>query len=97
MLPLKGKLTKEATATEGFQFTGEIQIMVVGGSGKLEIQRSLKGSPYYCLTDTAGEKAVYEASEGVMINASLVNNSSSCSYRLEASEIEGEIEYIICK
>lgn len=96
-LPMKGELTPEQPISPEFEFIGEVSILLVGGTGTVEIQRSVKDSEYYALTDTSGERASYEASGDVILNAEISNSSSSCRYRLIALDSEQPISYIICK
>ena len=96
-LPLKGELTPNNQVSPEFEFVGEVSILVEGGSGSVAIQRSVKGSEYFTLTSTSGEKAEYSADGGVSLNAELSNKSSSNKYRLKGYDVKSPIKYTICK
>lgn len=96
-LPLKGELTPQQPISPDFEFTGEVSILIEGGSGTVELQRSLKGSAFFALTDTSGNPAVYSVSGTVALNATIENNTASCKYRLKATSVDAPINYTICK
>ncbi len=96
-LPLKGELTPKQPISPDFEFTGEVSILIEGGSGTVELQRSLKGSDFFPVTDTTGNPATYAANGSVVLNAELVNKSNSAKYRLEATTVDTSINYTICK
>jgi len=95
-LPLKGELTPEKPNSPDFEFTGEVSILIEGEVGTVEIQRSLKGSDFFTLTDTAGSPAAFSV-DGVAYNAQLENKTGTSKYRLVASVVDTPINYIICK
>jgi hypothetical protein len=96
-LPLTGTLTSENTTTPAFSFTGSVCVLIESGEGEVQIQRSLRNSDFKVLTDTQGNKALYNVQDDVALNAEIANSSSSVSYRLEALNVESPISYTICK
>lgn len=96
-LPLSGKLTEKENTSEEFAFVGEVCILIEGGSGQVELQRSVKGSNFTALTDSLGNKAVFDVNDDVGLNAEIVNKSSSAVYRLKATTVEAPINFIVCK
>lgn len=96
-LPLNGVLTPEKPISPSFEFIGEVCILIEGGFGTVELQRSLKGSDYKALTDTSGNPVIYSVQDNVGLNAEISNKSSSASYRLVATSVDAPINYVICK
>lgn len=96
-LPINGQLDQDNQESPGFEFTGEVSILIYGGSGTIQLQRSIKGSDYFPITDTAGNVAEYDADGGVVLNCQLENKNSSCKYRLAATLVDSPISYIVCR
>lgn len=95
-LPLKGTLTSEESCSPVFSFTGTVCILIEGGEGTVELQRSLCDSEFKTVTDTSGCEAKYNTSEGVAFNADISNTSNSVRYRIKA-DVESPIKYIVCR
>lgn len=96
-LPINGELTPQKSTSPEFEFTGERAILIVGGSGTVQIQRSLCQSEFYPLTDSVGNIAEYSVEGGVAFNAEIANSISGARYRIAATSVDTPITYIVCK
>ena len=97
MLPTRGELTPKNPISPEFAFTGERSILIEGGSGTVQIQKSIMGSEFFPLTDTLGNVVEYSTDGSVALNASITNTTQSAYYRLFATSIDEPIRFIVCK
>lgn len=95
---MKKLLTKENPISSTFSFEGVINLLIVGGSGSLYIERSVGGSDFYPLsTNIAGGVAVFPLDGSCAYNGTLEEKGLQTSYRLRAELDSGEVEYVITR
>jgi len=89
------KLTKKQPASEPFEFSGDMEIVIVGGVGTLTLERSLTGSDFYPLSvDISGSTAKFELNGKCAYNGTL-SSGAGARYRFVAELEEGEVDIIL--
>ena len=87
------KLTKKNNTSEPFGFEGLKNLMVLGGSGTLTLERKVNGSAFYPITG-------YEPfilNGGCAYNGSITSQGEGIEYRWTADLDEGEVEIVITR
>lgn len=92
------KLTKKQPISDTFAFEGTRNIMIIGGSGTVILERSVRGSEFYPLsTNINGDVAVFECNGGCAYNGTLKEEGSEAVYRFKADLDAGEVEIILSR
>ena len=95
---IKGTLTKDSPISLDFAFEGTVNLLIVGGTGEVVIERSVMGSEFYPLsTDISGGQAVLSLNGECAYNGTLEEKGLQTVYRLNATIDTGEVEYYVTR
>ena len=95
---IKGTLTKESPISQTFAFEGTVNILIVGGTGEVTIERSVMGSKFYPLsTDISGGQAIITLNGECAYNGTLEEKGLQTEYRFNADLDVGEIEFYVTR
>lgn len=84
------KLTKNKNVSEPFGFEGVKNIIVLGGSGTLTLERKVNESGFYPITGYAP----FSLNGDCAYNGSITSQGVGVEYRWSADLEEGEVEII---
>lgn len=92
------KLTKEKNKSKEFAFEGIKNILIVGGLGKVVLERKLGASGFYPLSlDTNGTIAEFNLNGECAYNGTLEEKGLEAKYRFVADLDSGEVEITVTK
>lgn len=79
------KLSKRKSISDEFEFDGIKNILIVGGKGKVFIERSIMGSKFYPLS----HNGVFELNGSCAYNGTIQELGSRATYRIRVELEDG--------
>lgn len=92
------KLSKDNPISETFEFNGVKNILIVGGVGRVMLERSVSNSEFYPLsTNLNGGVAQFECAGACAYNGTLEEKGEGAKYRFRGEIESGEVEITISR
>ena len=92
------KLCSKNKVSEVFEFDSSVNVLIVGGSGSVALERSIDGSDFYPLsTNISGGIAKFKLNGECAYNGILTHGAVGCKYRFVGDIEEGEVEIKIAR